>query len=268
MDDMLLEHGRDQPSRTDCRGLNGYASFYQSRSSGRVLLLGGSRVLRDDVARGLGTAGLNLHMHLGRGDVLRRIGDEAISLVIVGPSPGGECVFQTVRRLRELEHLGILLLGAGNDVTDRIVGLEVGADDYLAVPFDGRELAARAKSILRRVTLDRIVSSKRRHRLRFSDWVLDPDTRAVQVPGGGGVSLAGGEYDLLSALLAHPNRVLSRAQLLDITHGPGRPVYERSIDVQVRRLRRKLSRSARSNLPLLTIRNGGYMLAAAVQPET
>lgn len=170
------------------------------------------------------------------------------------------------RKLRVDSDLPVLMLTARGEETDRIVGIEMGADDYLVKPFSPRELLARIKSILRRTrTVPRNLRPEIHRCLVFSGWTLDTATRALKAPDGVVIPLSGGEYRLLRILLEHPNRVLHRDQLTELIHGREAEPYDRAVDVQVSRLRRRL-RDERAEPQLIrTVRGEGYVLATDVE---
>jgi two-component system OmpR family response regulator len=151
---------------------------------------------------------------------------------------------------------------------DRIVGLEMGADDYLPKPFNPRELLARVKSILRRAgSLPENLADEDVRRFRFEGWTLDTRTRQLLSPAGVVVDLSGAEYKLLRMLLEHPNRVLSRDQMLEFTQGREANVFDRAVDVQIGRLRRKLGDDPREPRLIKTVRNEGYVLSVPVERQ-
>jgi two-component system OmpR family response regulator len=156
------------------------------------------------------------------------------------------------------------MLTARADELDRIIGLEMGADDYLAKPFNPRELLARINSVLRRA---RALPPEQAaaHRVRFAGWTLDLAARELIAPDELVVSLSGAEFRLLAAFVEHPNRVLDRNQLMDLTLGRESAPFDRSIDVQVSRLRARLRDEGREPRIIKTVRNEGYVLAAAVE---
>lgn len=163
----------------------------------------------------------------------------------------------------------IIMLTARGEETDRIVGLEMGADDYLAKPFSPRELLARIKAILRRArSLPENLRADNARRLRFADWVLDTVQRQLVSAAGVVTALSGAEYRLLRIFLSHPNRVLNREQLVDLTQGKEADPLDRSIDVQVSRLRQRLGDDPRDPRLIKTVRGEGYVLAVAVAGET
>jgi two-component system OmpR family response regulator len=161
-------------------------------------------------------------------------------------------------------NLPVIMLTARAEEVDRIVGLEMGADDYLAKPFSPRELLARIKSILRR-TRGQAPARGDPHRLRFAGWTFDLAARQLVAPDGVVVALSGAEFRLLQVFVEHPNRVLDRNQLMDLTVGRDGAPFDRSIDVQVSRLRVRLRDDAREPRVIKTVRSEGYVLAAAVE---
>jgi two-component system OmpR family response regulator len=163
----------------------------------------------------------------------------------------------------------ILMLTARGDEADRILGLEMGADDYLAKPFAARELLARIRSVLRRTRMlppNLREDAEPARCLRFGDWLLDTHGRHLADATGAQVALSGAEYRLLRVFLAHPQRVLTRDQLLSLTQGREADVFDRSIDLLVSRLRQRLGDDAREARYLRTVRNEGYVFNASVAP--
>jgi len=154
---------------------------------------------------------------------------------------------------------------------DRVVGLEMGADDYLSKPFSARELLARIRAVLRRTAPGEMVPLQAKENaadgrfLRFSDWTLDTGRRQLKSPDGVLVELSGGEYELLLAFLERPQIVLTRDQLLDITRGRFGGPFDRAIDMQVGRLRRKIEADLKNPALIQTVRGGGYVLASTVE---
>jgi two-component system OmpR family response regulator len=189
-------------------------------------------------------------------------------LVILDLMLPGEDGLSLCRRLQQGHRVPVIMLTAMSDLTDRIVGLEMGADDYVAKPFDARELLARVKAVLRRAAampLSAPSHEPTRPILRFAGWGLDVARRELRSAEGTLIPLTGGEFELLLAFAEHPERVLTRDQLLDLAHGDSREVFDRSIDLQVSRLRRKLEHDVKNPSLIRTIRNGGYMFTAPVQ---
>lgn len=170
------------------------------------------------------------------------------------------------RDLRAKSNTPVLMLTARGEETDRIVGIEMGADDYLVKPFNPRELLARIKSILRRTrALPPNLRPESARCLNFAGWCLDTAARLLVAPDGVATPLSGGEYRLLRILLDHPNRVLNRDQLTEMIHGREAEAYDRAIDVQVSRLRQRLRDDSREPELIKTVRGEGYVLAATVE---
>lgn len=195
-----------------------------------------------------------------------------IDLVILDIMLPGDDGLTLCRKLREESGVMIIMLSAVGEETDRIVGLEVGADDYLAKPFSPRELLARIKALARRTTGPLAQERKARHLaetppIRFNDWQLDQNKRRLIAPDGVAVPLSSAEYELLIAFLENPNRVLNRDQLLDLTKGREAQPFDRTIDVQVARLRKKIEADPKNPLILQTVRGGGYQFKAVVTTD-
>ena len=192
-----------------------------------------------------------------------------VDLVILDLMLGGEDGLQLARELRLGQpHIGIIILTGRGDTVDRIIGLEMGADDYLPKPFHLRELLARVRSVLRRAASRAAEKANdARARARFGDWVLNLSTRELLSPSGEAVPLTTGEFELLAALINHASQVLSRDRLLDLARHREAGPFDRTIDVQVGRLRRKLADDPRNPSVIKTVRGGGYMFTPPVQFE-
>ncbi len=187
-------------------------------------------------------------------------------LIVLDVMMPGEDGLTLCRDLRTRSNLPIIMLTALGDETDRIVGLEMGADDYLAKPFSPRELLARIKSVLRRArALPGNLEPEAVRTFRFAGWSLDATTRNLTAPDGIVIPLSGTEFKLLRIFLAHPDRVLSRDQLVALMIAREAGPFDRAIDVQVSRLRQRLRDQAREPRLIKTVRNEGYVLAAAVE---
>ena len=192
-------------------------------------------------------------------------------LVLLDLGLPGEDGFSIARQLREHWHCGLIIITGRGDAIDKVVGLEVGADDYVTKPFDLRELLARIKAVLRRTLAAPAASGATAtataplRRYRFAGWELDLGARRLVDAAGREVSLTGGEFDLLAVLLAHAGRVLSRDFLLEQTRRREAAPFDRTIDVQVGRLRRKLEADADDPLIIKSVRGAGYILVAPVQ---
>lgn len=185
-------------------------------------------------------------------------------LVVLDVMMPGEDGLSVCRRLQAMGGPPVLIASARGEPLDRVIGLEVGADDYISKPFEPRELTARVKALLRRRDRDDRAQTAPR-RLGFLGWRLDLGSRELTDPGGRGVELTAGEFDLLAALVRRPQQVLSRDDIMDILRGRSADVFDRSIDIQVSRLRRKLDEDPREPRLIRTVRNAGYLFAAAVE---
>lgn len=191
-----------------------------------------------------------------------------ISLIVLDLMLPGEDGLILCRNIRATSDMPVLMLTAKGDDMDRILGLEMGADDYLAKPFNPRELLARIKSILRRAkSLPESLKPEEADIVRFSGWRLDTLSRQLTSPEGVAVPLSGSEYRLLRVFVDHANRILNRDLLMDLCRGREMFPFDRSIDVQVSRLRQRLGDDAKEPLLIKTIRGEGYMLAAKVEFE-
>ncbi|WP_044560880.1 response regulator [Azospirillum sp. B4] len=190
-----------------------------------------------------------------------------VDLVILDIMLRGEDGFSLCRTLRAASRVPVIMLTAMADHTDRVVGLEIGADDYLTKPFDARELLARVKAVLRRTSEAAGRPAETRPCLSFAGWRLDVARRELRSEDGTLVLLSGGEFDLLLAFVEHPQRVLTRDQLLDLARGLAHAAYDRSIDVQVSRLRHKLEDDPKNPALIRTVRNGGYIFTPQVRHQ-
>lgn len=186
-------------------------------------------------------------------------------LVVLDVMLPGASGFDICRRLRARGGLPIIMLTARGDEMDRVLGLEMGADDYVAKPFAPREFIARVRAVLRRAAGDPAAASAAARRLRFAGWVLDVKARELLSPAGAVVDLTGAEFELLLAFLEHPQRVLSRDQLLEVARGRvAIEGSERTVDVQVSRLRRKIEPDESSPAIIKTVRGAGYIFVPEV----
>ena len=189
-----------------------------------------------------------------------------VDLIVLDLMLPGDDGLTLCRKLRAESDTPVIMLTARGEETDRIIGIEMGADDYLVKPFSPRELLARIKSILRRTrALPPNLRPESQRCLVFAGWRLDTATRALTAPDGVVVPLSGGEFRLLRILLEHPNRVLNRDQLVELIHGREAEPYDRAIDVQVSRLRQRLRDEGREPQLIQTVRGEGYVLAASVE---
>ena len=193
---------------------------------------------------------------------------ETIDLVVLDLRLQGEDGMQIARRLREASAIPILMLTGRADEADRVMGLELGADDYLTKPFSPRELLARIRALLRRAraqaTVAEAIAQVRAY--RFGSWELNIGLRKLKSAQGRAVDLTNGEFSLLAAFVSSPQRILSREQLLDLSRLHNAEVYDRSIDVQILRLRRKIEDDPANPRFIKTERGAGYLFDAAVDP--
>lgn len=190
----------------------------------------------------------------------------AIDLIILDLMLPGTSGLDLCRELRTTSSVPIIMLTAKGEDTDRIIGLEVGADDYLPKPFNPRELMARIRAVLRRATTKQPGEPTYSGRLiTFAGWTLDTLRREVTSTDGVIVDLSGGEYDVLIAFVEHPNRILTREQLLDLARNRTPNAFDRSIDVQISRIRRKLESDGTSPPLIKTVRGAGYIFLPTVK---
>ena len=189
----------------------------------------------------------------------------AIDLVVLDIKMPGEDGLSLARFLRENTAVGIIMLTAAGDVVDRIVGLEMGADDYLAKPVDLRELHARIRAVLRRAQGEAGAPAEEaeapRDRVRFGDCSLDMESHKLYDDEGAEITITAMEFDLLKAFAENPNRVLSRDQLLNMAHNRGWEPFDRSIDIRIARMRRKIEKDPAKPQIIKTVRGAGYMFS-------
>jgi len=207
------------------------------------------------------------------GNEMRRMMKKyTIDLLVLDIMMPGDDGLSLCRELRQSQELPIIMLSAIGEETDRVIGLEVGADDYLAKPFSPRELLARIKALVRR-SAGSVAEKRETKRLakvpnvRFNTWLLDQNKRCLIAEDGVVVPLSAGEYDLLISFLDNPHRILTRDQLLDLTRGREAMPFDRTIDVQVARLRKKIEVDPKEPQVIVTVRGGGYQFNADVARE-
>jgi two-component system OmpR family response regulator len=203
-------------------------------------------------------------LHDGRA-LMALMDTDPADLVLLDLGLPGEDGFSIARRMRENWRCGLVIVTGRGDAVDKVVGLEVGADDYVTKPFDLRELVARVKAVLRRLTPETpVLTVASAEKLRFAGWQLDTAARSLRNPQGEEVTLTGGEFDLLQAFARHPGRVLSRDFLLEQTRGREAAPFDRTIDVQVGRLRKKIEADADDPQLIKSVRGAGYILIPPV----
>lgn len=233
-----------------------------------ILIVDDHRDIRDAVSRYLEKNGFRASVARDAAEMDQKLKRGQFDLIVLDVMMPGEDGLSVCRRLSAAKAAPILMLTALGEDTDRIVGLEVGADDYLSKPFNPRELLARIKAILRRATRPQMLGGELAgRRLRFGEWVLDTDTRKLLRDDGKEAVLTSAEFKLLTVLLERPRFVLSREQLLDLTSGRTAQVFDRTIDNQIRRLRQKVEHDPGHPQLITTIRGGGYTLASDVRED-
>ncbi len=234
-------------------------------SEPHILVVDDDREIRDLLSRFLRKNGLRVDVAADGREMKQILGQAKIDLVVLDRVMPGEDGLALCRELRSTSRMPIILLTLLGADTDRIVGLEMGADDYIQKPFNPHELLARIRAVLRRTNelpLDNTLQKARV--LRFGGWILDRSRRRLQTQANVTVVLTDGEFDLLTAFAEHPLVVLSREQLLDLTRGRSAVAFDRSIDMQITRLRRKIEADPEQPSLIKTVRNKGYTFTAEV----
>jgi len=241
----------------------------ENQTGQKIVIVDDDAEIRRLLGQFLGKYGFDVALAKNGEEMDSVLAQGPVDCVILDIMMPGEDGFECCKRLRKTSTVPIIMLSAAGDETDRIVGLEMGADDYLPKPFNPRELLARIKAILRRTETvsdftGTIVTNKD-DIVTFEQWTLDMGMRRLISPEGLDVDLTAGEYSLLVAFVENPKRVLSRDQLLECTHNRSAGPFDRTIDVQVSRLRQKIEEDPKSPKIIKTVRGGGYMFAAQVK---
>jgi two-component system, OmpR family, response regulator len=233
-----------------------------------LLVVDDDREIRSLVAQFLTKHGFRVTGVKDGAEMLRTLDGARVDLIVLDLMMPGEDGLSLCRRLRATPATAqtpVIMLTAMGEETDRIVGLEMGADDYLAKPFSPRELLARIKAVLRRASAPPVAGGGATGTvMRFEGWSLDVTKRELRSVDGVLVQLSAGEYDLLVAFAEHPQRVLNRDQLLDLARGRSAVPFDRSVDVQVSRLRRKIEPDPAEPTLIKTVRGGGYLFTPSV----
>ncbi len=231
-----------------------------------ILIVDDHREIRDLVGRALTREGFRTTAVADGRAMRKALADGRIDLILLDLMLPGEDGLSLCRAVRAESDIPIIMLTAKGEEVDRVIGLELGADDYLPKPFGSRELIARIRAVLRRSRATAAAARSAPHPAcyRFDRWTLNTEARDLLREDGVTVPLSTGEYDLLIALVERPQRVLSREQLLDLARGRAATVFDRSIDTQVSRLRRKLERDPAQPALIKTVWGGGYLFAAKV----
>ncbi len=236
--------------------------------SPHILVVEDDREIRTMVSRFLQKQGYRVTVSEDARSMDKVLAAANVDLIVLDLMlPGGEDGLGICRRVRAGSSVPIVMLTAAGDTTARIVGLEMGADDYIAKPFDPQELAARVKAVLRRAAALPERWEKPTGPMRFEGWRLDPVQRELHDPDGARVTLTSAELDLLVAFCRHPRRTLTRDQLLDLSQGRAGGPLDRGIDILVSRIRRKIEGNPRDPRLIKTVRSGGYIFTPAVETE-
>ena len=233
-----------------------------------ILIVDDHREMRELVSRALVKDGFRVSS-AGDGKAMRKaLADARIDLVLLDLMLPGEDGLSLCRALRAQSDIPIIMLTAKGDEVDRVVGLELGADDYVPKPFGSRELIARIRAVLRR-NRARVApaAQDKAKRYKFDRWTFDADRRELLADDAVATPLSTGEFDLLLVLVEHPQRTLSRDQLLDLARGRAANAFDRSMDTQVSRLRKKIERDPGDPQIIKTVWGGGYLFAPEVRRE-
>ncbi|PPD44032.1 MAG: DNA-binding response regulator [Methylocystis sp.] len=230
----------------------------------RVLLVEDDAEIGELISRYLGNNAMDVTV-VPNGDAMDdAFAAKGFDVLILDLNLPGEDGFSICRRMRATLAVPIIIVSAQGEDVDKILGLEMGADDYVVKPFNPRELLARIRAVLRRAEQPSRAEKAMGHAYLFLGWRLDLMARELVSPSGTKVAVTGAEFDLLHALCENPNRILTRDQLINMTHGPTSGPFERSIDVLISRLRQKIERDPKNPSIIQTVRSEGYMLSAAV----
>jgi len=237
-------------------------------SAPHILVVDDDPTIRNGLSKFLIEQGLRVSTATDGRDMQSRLAAANIDLVVLDLMMPGEDGLSLCRKLAADTTIPVILLTAVAGETDRVIGLEIGAEDYVCKPFSPRELLARIRVVLRRRDASVLAARGKSTRFRFNGWVFDVRARTLTSPSGAYVELTTGEFELLQALVEHPNVVLNRDQLLDLARGRSSLAVDRAIDVQVMRLRRKLEADPANPQIIKTVRNGGYIFTPEVLSET
>jgi len=233
-----------------------------------LLVVDDHREIRDLVSRFMTKHEFRVTTACDGKEMRKALADNAIDLIVLDLMLPGEDGLALCRDLRARSNVPVIMLTAMGEETDRIIGLEMGADDYLAKPFNPRELLARIKAVIRRTqALPGEAPSPDHAIAQFENWRLDMRKRQLESPDSVVVPLSTGEFNLLVTFIQHPQRVLTRDQLLDFTHSRNAELFDRSIDSQVSRLRRKIERDPKHPAIIKTEWGGGYVFTPPVTYE-
>jgi len=238
----------------------------ESAQQPHVLALDDDPAVRRLVAEYLGENDIRVTAVANGAELAAAMGREVVDAVILDVRLQGEDGMHIARRLRDESGIPILMLTGRAEEADRVMGLELGADDYLTKPFSPRELLARVRALLRRAKAQATVADAiaKARAYRFAGWELNIGLRKLKSPKGEAVELTNGEFRILAAFLAAPQRILTRDQLLDLSRVHNAEVYDRAIDIQILRLRRKIEKDPARPQFIRTERGAGYVFSVAV----
>jgi two-component system, OmpR family, response regulator len=242
-------------------------AFMNPSTAPHILVIDDDPSIRDLIRDYLGANEMRVSAGASGRDLFDTLDREAVDLVLLDLKLPGEDGMLLARQLRERATLPIVLLTGRSEEADRVMGLELGADDYVTKPFSPRELLARVRAVLRRYQVQATLPERdhTRRAFRFAGWELNLRTRRLVSPQGATVELSNGEFSLLGALCSAPQRVLSRDQLLSMSRLHEAEVYDRTIDVQILRLRRKIEPDPSHPVLIVTERGAGYRFACEVE---
>jgi two-component system, OmpR family, response regulator len=241
------------------------ASSILTSNQARILIVEDDLAIHHMLSEILSENGFSVSATTSAVEMDRALRREEVDLVVLDVMLPGEDGFSICGRLRASSNLPILMLTALGEDVDRIVGLEIGADDYVTKPFNSRELVARIRALLRRTRAFGVKTGQRLGPLRFAGWRIFPAERRLLSPEGVRVTTTSAEFDLLLAFCHHSGEVLSREQLLEWTHGGLAGPVERSVDVHVSRIRQKIEPDPRDPTFIKTVRLGGYIFTPEVE---
>ena len=233
-----------------------------------VLVVDDDETMRQVIADYLGENNFRVTLATTSAEMTRALAEHTIDVVVLDLRLGGEDGMELAKKLREDSTIPIIMVTGKKDEADRVMGLELGADDYITKPFSPRELLARVRAVLRRYKLVQDLlpaRDEKRRAYRFGGWELNLRTRRLTSPQGARVELSNGEFSLLQAFCGAPRRILSRDQLLELSRLNRAEVYDRSIDVQILRLRRKIEVDPARPEFIRTERGAGYLFDVAVE---
>lgn len=233
----------------------------------QILIVDDDQEIRELLREYLARAGFDVLTAAEGNEMYRELAGQQPDLIILDIMMPGDDGFSLCQQIRRTSQVPIIMLTAASDEADRVIGLELGADDYIAKPFSPRELMARIKALLRRAEFRQPERESSGRRIRFADWILDNLSQHLTNDDGSELDLTGSDFMLLSLFLQHPGQVMDRDSISDATRGRETLPMERGIDVQISRLRQKLGDNGKNPRIIKTIRGSGYMLIAEVSHE-